>query len=71
MLILLLNSLASTHQNIDGEPQPSTINQVEAPEAQNPTLAEFEVENSSLLSKICKLIPIGSMTSNLPAIPLL
>ena len=71
MLILLLNTLASAHQNLDSDPQPSTTNQVEAPEAQNPNLAEFKVENSSLLSKMCKLIPIGSMTSNLPAIPLL
>ncbi len=71
MLILLLNTLASAHQNLDSDPQPSTTNQVEAPEAQNPTLAEFKVENTSLLSKMCKLIPIGSMTSNLPAIPLL
>ena len=46
-------------------------NKVEAPETQNPTLAEFEVENSSFLSKMCKLIPAGSMTSNLPMIPIL
>ncbi|MGK7897529.1 MAG: hypothetical protein AB4372_28900 [Xenococcus sp. (in: cyanobacteria)] len=71
MLILLVNILASTNQNLDDEPQPSTANKVEAPEPQNSTLAEFEVENSSFLSKMCKLIPMGSMTSNLPMIPAL
>ncbi|MDJ0536012.1 MAG: hypothetical protein QNJ70_26575 [Xenococcaceae cyanobacterium MO_207.B15] len=70
MLILLTNNPAP--QASDVEPLSSTINKkVEAEEVPNPTLAEFEVENSSLLNKICKLIPIGSMTSNLPMIPLL
>ncbi len=74
MLVLLTNNFTTTHQIIDVELQPSTKNnnkKVEAPETQNPTLAEFEVENSSFLSKMCKLIPAGSMTSNLPMIPIL
>ncbi len=71
MLILLTNNPAAAHQNSEVEPQPFTTNTVEAPEAQNPTLAEFEVENSSFLTKMCKLLPTWSMTSNLPMIPLL
>ncbi len=72
MLILFLtNNLAPVHQSSDVEPQPSTLNTVEALEAQNPTLAEFEVENSIFLSQMCKLFPTWSMTSILPVIPFL
>ncbi len=71
MLVLLTNNPAPTTQTINVEPQPSTTNKEKAIEAQKPTLTDFEVENSSFLSKMCKLIPMGSMTSNLPMIPLL
>ncbi len=69
MLILLTNNPAPADQTRDVEPQPSNTNTVEVPEAQHPTLAEFEVENSSIFCQMCKLIPTWSMTSNLPMIP--
>ncbi len=69
--LFLSNNLASAHQSSDVEPQPSTSKTVEGREAQNPTLAEFEVENSSFFSQMCKLFPTWSMTSKLPMIPLL
>ena len=71
MLILLTNNPAPASQTSELKTQPSTTNTVETLEPQNPTLAEFEVENTSFFSQICKLIPRWSITSNLPMIPLL
>ncbi len=65
MLILLINNPSPDYQTSSVEDKASTKDTVKK------TLAEFEIENSSLLSKLCKLIPTWSMTGNLPMIPLL
>ena len=54
--LFLTNNLAPAHQSSNVEPQSSTSKTVEAREAQTPTLAEFEVENSSCFSQMCKLL---------------
>ncbi len=69
MLILLTNNLAPVTQKISAEEQSLTENKVEPQGTRNQTLDELE--NSSFLSKMCKLIPTWMMTSNLPMIPLL
>ncbi|MGB5637304.1 MAG: hypothetical protein WBM44_24980 [Waterburya sp.] len=63
MLILLTTDL-TTIQDSGVENKDSTKNTVQ-------TLSDFEVENSKLLCKICKIIPAWSMSGNLPMIPLL
>ena len=69
MLILLTNNLAPVTQKISAEEQSLTENKVQPQRASNQTLDELE--NSSFLSKMCKLIPTWMMNSNLPMIPLL
>ena len=69
MLILLTNNLAPVDQKISVEEHTSTKNTVQTQVTPNQTLDEFE--NSSFLSKMCKLIPTWMMTRNLPMIPLL
>ena len=69
MLILLTNNLAPIAQKISAEDQTLTENKVQPLQTSNQTLDELE--NSSFLSKMCKLIPTWMMTSNLPMIPLL
>ncbi len=69
MLILLTNNLAPVTQKMSAEEQSLTENQVQPQGTRNHTLDELE--NSSFLSKMCKLIPTWMMTSNLPMIPLL
>ena len=69
MLILLTNNLAPVTQKMSAEEQSLTENKVEPQGTRNQTLDELE--NSSFLSKMCKLIPTWMMTSNLPMIPLL
>ena len=69
MLILLTNNLAHVEPNISVEDQTSTKNTVQPQGTPNQTLDELE--NSSFLSQMCKLIPTWMMTSNLPMIPLL
>ena len=69
MLILLTNNLAPVDQKISVEDQTSTKNTVQSQGTPNQTLDELE--NSSFLSKMCKLIPTWMMTRNLPMIPLL
>ncbi len=69
MLILLTNNLAPVTQKISAEEQSLTENKVQPQGTRNHTLDELE--NSSFLSKMCKLIPTWMMTSNLPMIPLL
>ena len=55
MLILLTNNLAPVDQKISVEEHTSTKNTVQTQVTPNQTLDEFE--NSSFLSKMCKLIP--------------
>ena len=69
MLILLTNNLAPIDQKISAEDQTLTENKVQPQGTSNQTLDELE--NSSLLSKICQLIPTWMMNRNLPMIPLL
>ena len=69
MLILLTNNLAPVEQKISVEDQTLTENKVQPQETSNQILDELE--NSSFLSKMCKLIPTWMMTRNLPMIPLL
>ena len=69
MLILLTNNLAPVTQKMSAEEQSLTENQVQPQGTRNHTLDELE--NSSFLSKMCKLIPTWMMSSNLPMIPLL
>ena len=69
MLILLTNNLAPIAQKISAEDQTLTENKVQPQETSNQTLDELE--NSSLLSKMCQLIPTWMMNRNLPMIPLL
>ena len=69
MLILLTNNLAPVAQKISAEDQTLTENKVQPQETSNQTLDELE--NSSLLSKMCQLIPTWMMNRNLPMIPLL
>ena len=69
MLILLTNNLAPVDRKISAEDQTSTKNTVQSQKTPNQTLDELE--NSSFLSKMCKLIPTWMMTRNLPMIPLL
>ena len=69
MLILLTNNLAPVAQKISAEDQTLTENKVQPLQTSNQTLDELE--NSSLLSKMCQLIPTWMMNRNLPMIPLL
>ncbi len=69
MLILLTNNLAPIDQKISAEDQTLTENKVQPLQTSNQTLDELE--NSSLLSKMCQLIPTWMMNRNLPMIPLL
>ncbi len=69
MLILLTNNLAPVTQKISAEDQTLTENKVQPLQTSNQTLDELE--NSSLLSKMCQLIPTWMMNRNLPMIPLL
>ncbi len=69
MLILLTNNHTPVTQKISAEGQSLTENKVQPQGTRNQTLDELE--NSSFLSKMCKLIPTWMMNSNLPMIPLL
>ncbi len=69
MLILLTNNPAPVARKISAEDRTLTENKVQPQGTSNQILDELE--NSSFLSKMCKLIPTWMMTSNLPMIPLL